>query len=102
MAKAGICRRCFDRESNYNKTFKKKLIAKNLNWIAIDKLDTEIKATAKIRSTQQPTEVVVRPLENDIIEVEFDEYQKSIAIGQSVVIYDGDKVIGGGIIDSVQ
>lgn len=85
-----------------DKTFKKKLIAKDLNWIAIDTLEKEIKATAKIRSTQQPTEVVVRPLKDGTIEVEFEEYQKSIAIGQSVVIYDNDKVIGGGIIDSVQ
>jgi tRNA-specific 2-thiouridylase len=82
-----------------DKTFKKSLVATNLNWIAIDKPKTEIKAQAKIRSTQQPTEVIVRPF-NDDIEVVFDEYQKSIAIGQSVVLYDNDKVLGGGIIES--
>jgi tRNA-specific 2-thiouridylase len=83
-----------------DKTFKKSLVATNLNWIAIEKLDKEISAQAKIRSTQQPTPVIVRPHEEGI-EVVFDEYQKSIAIGQSVVLYDGDKVLGGGIIDSV-
>ena len=29
-------------------------------------------------------------------------YEKSIALGQSVVVYDGDIVIGGGIVDAVQ
>ena len=85
-----------------DKTFKKSLKAINMNWIAIEKLDKEIKATAKIRSTQQPTDVTVKPMDEKSVEVVFDEYQKSIAIGQSVVLYDGDKVIGGGIIDSVQ
>lgn len=85
-----------------DKTFKNSLKAINMNWIAVDKLDSEIRATAKIRSTQQPTEVTVRPIDEKSVEVVFDEYQKSIAIGQSVVLYDGDKVIGGGIIDTVQ
>ncbi len=85
-----------------DKTFKKSLKAINMNWIAVDGLDKEIRATAKIRSTQQPTEVTVRPVDEKSVKVVFDEYQKSIAIGQSVVLYDEDKVIGGGIIDSVQ
>ncbi len=33
--------------------------------------------------------------------VEFDEAQKAVAIGQSVVVYDGDKCLGGGIIDLI-
>ena len=31
--------------------------------------------------------------------VEFDTPQRAIASGQSVVLYDGDTVVGGGIID---
>ena len=30
----------------------------------------------------------------------FDEAQRAITKGQSVVMYDGDKVVGGGIIES--
>ena len=73
-----------------------------MNWIAVDKLTEERKATAKIRSTQQPVAVTVKPIDDKSVEVIFDDYQKSIAIGQSVVLYDDDMVIGGGIIDSVQ
>lgn len=85
-----------------DKTFKKILNAIELNWISIEKLTEPMKVTAKIRSTQQPTEATITPIDNDTVRVEFDEYQKSIAIGQSVVFYDDDKVVGGGIIDSVE
>lgn len=85
-----------------DKTFKKSLKAVNMNWIGVDNLETETRAAAKIRSTQQPVEVTVKPIDSSNVEVVFDEYQKSIAIGQSVVLYDGDKVLGGGIIDAVQ
>lgn len=83
-----------------DKTFKKSLIASNLNKIVEGGFDVSRKAQAKIRSTQQPVDVTINPLEPDRIEVVFDEYQKSIALGQSVVLYDQDVVLGGGIIDS--
>ena len=84
-----------------NKTFKKSLTAVNLNWIAIDSLTQERKASAKIRSTQQPVPVTLTPKDDKVI-VTFDDLQKSIAIGQSAVFYDDDVVLGGGIIESVE
>ncbi|MCM1339260.1 MAG: tRNA 2-thiouridine(34) synthase MnmA, partial [Muribaculaceae bacterium] len=78
-----------------DKTFKKSLTAINLNWIA-DKIPYEVQV--KIRSTQEPQKAILKKV-NDEVEVTFDEYQKSIAIGQSVVFYDNDIVLGGGIID---
>ena len=84
-----------------DKTFKKELTAVNLNWIAFDKLENERKVYAKIRSTQQPTPVTITP-NGDNVDVVFDELQKSIAIGQSVVFYDEDVVLGGGVIDQVK
>jgi tRNA-specific 2-thiouridylase len=84
-----------------DKTFKKSLIAENINWIGIEGLQGERKAQAKIRSTQQPTEVILRT-DGNTVNVEFEEMQKSIAIGQSVVFYDGDIVLGGGVISSAQ
>ncbi len=83
-----------------DKTFKKSLIAANLNWIGIKNLTQERGVLAKIRSTQQPTSAVIRPV-GDRVEVVFDDLQKSIAIGQSVVFYDEDTVLGGGVIDEV-
>ncbi len=85
-----------------DKTFKKSLVANDLNWIAVDALTEPRKCQAKIRSTQEPTGVEIRPLNDDEVEVIFDDMQKSIAIGQSAVFYDGDVVLGGGVIKSAQ
>ena len=84
-----------------DKTFNKSLVANNLNWVSIEGLTEQRKAQAKIRSTQQPVEVELIP-KGDSVEVVFDDLQKSIAIGQSVVFYDKNIVLGGGIIDSVK
>lgn len=79
-----------------DKTFKKSLIAVNLNWI-VDEIPNEVQV--KIRSTQVPQKALIKRLDDEV-EVTFEEYQKSIAVGQSVVFYDNDIVLGGGIIDS--
>lgn len=84
-----------------DETFKKSLIATDLNWIAIDNLTEEKRVQAKFRSTQQPLPATLRPLANGEVELEFDDLQKSIAIGQSAVFYDDDVVLGGGIINKV-
>ncbi|MBO6280938.1 MAG: tRNA 2-thiouridine(34) synthase MnmA [Alphaproteobacteria bacterium] len=75
------------------------LIAANLNWSAISGITEPMECDAKIRSSQQPTAVKVIPLENDKIEVRFFASQKAIAPGQSVVLYQNDIILGGGIIE---
>lgn len=74
------------------------LYANNLNFTGIDYPDKEFECCAKIRSSQKEQKVLVTPLEKDLIKVEFENMQKSIALGQSVVLYEGDTVLGGGII----
>ena len=81
---------------NVDDTFKKSLIADNLNYPSNIKIEDK-QYFAKIRSSQKPQSVRVRAFE-DKIEVTFDEFQKSIAKGQSVVVYDNDTVVCGGII----
>lgn len=82
----------------FNKTFKKGLIAVDLNFIANDMPNN---FQVKIRSAQKPQEAAYKMLNKQEIQITFEEYQQSIAIGQSVVFYDGDTVLGGGIIDRV-
>jgi len=79
-----------------DKTFKKSLTAVNLNWIAIRSLDESRKVYAKVRSTQTPVPVTIAPGADGAVYVEFDELQKSIAPGQSIVFYENDTVLGGG------
>jgi tRNA-specific 2-thiouridylase len=80
-------------------TLNKTLIASNLNWIAFEKPDGEMKVQAKIRSSQALKGVTVKPLNENEVLVEFDEPQKAITPGQSIVFYQNDIVLGGGIIN---
>ncbi|MCM1002813.1 MAG: tRNA 2-thiouridine(34) synthase MnmA [Candidatus Gastranaerophilales bacterium] len=77
-----------------DKTMSDTLQASNLNWLQ----PMQANCSAKIRSTQQPTPVSVEETEDGVIKVVFENMQKSIASGQSIVMYDGDIVLGGGII----
>ena len=75
--------------------FKRELWADEISLSAVDSIDTPLKINAKIRYNQkeQPATVTV---ENGLLHVVFDEPQRAICKGQSVVLYDGDTVIGGG------
>ncbi len=84
---------------NIDNTFKKTLIAVEPNYPSGSKIK-DGNYFAKIRSSQKPQDCKVEVLE-DKIKVEFAEFQKSIAQGQSVVIYDNDIVAAGGIIEEV-
>ena len=78
--------------------FKNVLWADNWNWIAIAELTKPLQCKARIRyrHTEQPA--TVYPEENGIVRVEFSEAQRAITPGQTVVLYDGDLVIGSGTI----
>ena len=76
--------------------FSKKLTAKNLNWIYPPKFP--FKATAKIRYGSKFSSCLVEKISDDEIQVNFDEAQRAITSGQSIVFYDNDIVLGGGII----
>ncbi|RKD27922.1 tRNA (5-methylaminomethyl-2-thiouridylate)-methyltransferase [Caminicella sporogenes DSM 14501] len=79
--------------------FSFKLIAQDVNFISVDKLTKPLKVQAKIRYSAKPAEAVVKPLEKDKVIVEFENPQRAITPGQAVVFYDGDILVGGGIIE---
>lgn len=74
------------------------LVADGLNWLSIPPVEEEFEATAKVRSAQEPFKVRVFPLPDKMMKIEFLTSQKAVAPGQSVVLYDGDMVLGGGFI----
>ncbi|GAK49831.1 tRNA-specific 2-thiouridylase mnmA [Candidatus Moduliflexus flocculans] len=69
-----------------------------LNWIAIDALIEPMRVNAKLRSAHVAAAVQIEPLTTDTILVKFEAPQEAITPGQSAVFYDGDLVVGGGII----
>ncbi|SHK03793.1 tRNA 2-thiouridine(34) synthase MnmA [Propionispora hippei] len=78
--------------------FGSSLIAGDLNFITMDDLQAPLEVTAKIRYGTREAGAIVSPLPNGRVYVQFAEKQRAITPGQSVVFYDGDIVIGGGII----
>ncbi|WP_022951982.1 tRNA 2-thiouridine(34) synthase MnmA [Leucothrix mucor] len=78
------------------------LIASQLDWVAGEAPADEFTAKAKIRYRQAEQACRVRRLDNEQWAVCFDEPQRAIAPGQSVVFYQDDVCLGGGIIDSMQ
>ena len=79
--------------------FSTSLTAHEINLIATDKLTVPIRAEAKIRYSAQPAPCTVEQTDDDTLTVRFDTPQRAITGGQSLVLYDGDTVIGGGIIE---
>ena len=80
-------------------TFNETLIASDLNWIAFENLTSELRIKAKIRSSQQAKDVIIKPYQESSVSVRFAETQKAITPGQSIVFYQEDIVLGGGIIN---
>lgn len=78
--------------------FSEELIADDLNFISIDKLTQPLKVKAKIRYSAKEADATIYPLEDGRAKVVFDTPQRAITPGQSVVFYDEDIVVGGGII----
>ena len=79
--------------------FNNELIAKDVNLITIDEITEPIRVEAKIRYSAKPSPATVYNNGKDSIRIVFDEPQRAITKGQSVVMYQGEKVVGGGIID---
>lgn len=85
---------------NEIEVFRDMLVAKDVNFISVESLDKPYCVTAKIRSTAKEAKACIYPLDDGRVKVLFDEKQRAITRGQSVVFYDGDVVVGGGVIES--
>ncbi len=70
-----------------------------VNWVSIAEPASPIRAEVQVRYRSTPVPVTVIPLENSRVRVVFDEPQFSITPGQAAVWYEGEKVLGGGIIE---
>lgn len=97
-----VCKLCTDNNSvmlgDNADLFSNTLDAYDINLITTDKLDSSIKAEAKVRYSQNAQKATVWQTDDNELHIEFDEPQRAITSGQAVVLYDGETVIGGGTI----
>lgn len=81
--------------------FKTDLVCKDVNFIAIDRLENDMKVEAKIRYSAKPAEALISVMDNGRVKVSFKDKQRAITKGQSVVFYSNDIVVGGGVIEKL-
>lgn len=77
---------------------KSTLCAGQLTWIAGEAPDPARPYTAKTRYRQQDAPCRIAYREDGSMEVTFESPQWAVTPGQSVVLYDGEVCLGGGII----
>lgn len=75
--------------------YNESLLASNINWL-VDNIENGMKVEAKIRYSAEPKKAKLILLPRNYARVVFEEPQRAITPGQSVVFYDGDTVLGGG------
>ncbi len=84
-------------EELYSKT----LTARDINLIALDRIDRPMRVQAKVRYSQAAQNATVEQTDATHFRLLFDVGQRAITKGQAVVLYDGDYVVGGGTIDTL-
>jgi len=75
----------------------RELIAREVNW-QVELPQEPFRAEVKIRYTAREAGALVTPIESDQVLIQFDEPQRDITAGQAAVFFQGDLLIGGGII----
>ena len=81
--------------------FKTDLIIRDFHWITGEVPLEPVRCSAKIRYRHKEQPATLTVLDDNTARLSFDEPQRAITAGQSAVLYDGDIVLGGGIIDHV-
>ncbi len=76
------------------------VIAREVNWLVDEAPSVGSHVQLRVRHRATPAAAEVLRLDGEEIELALDEPVAAITPGQSLVIYDGERVLGGGIIES--
>lgn len=79
-------------------TYHDSLVGNQVNFMSVEKLEGELRVTAKIRYSHQGAPCRIKMVGEDVIACQFEEPVRAITPGQAVVFYDGDMVVGGATI----
>lgn len=83
-------------------TLEQTVTASQVNWQLLDHIEGEIEVEAKIRSTSRAMAAVARENEDGSVTCSFKAPVKAATAGQSLVLYQGDMVVAGGIITKAE
>lgn len=86
---------------NHPRLFHTHLKASQLHWVSGTSPEKNISCMAKVRYRQPDQACQIIQMKNNECIVEFNQPQRAITPGQSIVFYDGDVCLGGGVIDEM-
>jgi tRNA-uridine 2-sulfurtransferase len=78
--------------------YRRELVSRGVNWASRDEPTEPVRLQVKIRYRNPAVPAVVSPQGDGSVRVTFDEPQRAIAGGQFAAFYDGDILVGGGVI----
>ena len=81
----------------WEELFKNEVTARDFNWLC-DVPEIPVRATVRVRHTKWESPPCTACVEGDKVRIVCDEPVRAPARGQSAVLYDGDRVLGGGFI----
>ena len=81
----------------WEELFKTEVWARNFNWL-IDEPREPIRASVRVRHTKWENPPCTATVEDGLVHIVCDEPVRAPAAGQSAVLYDGDRLLGGGFI----
>ena len=76
--------------------YKNEVTVEDINYLVTDLENKEIEVEAKVRFRAKPAKAILYPLENGKAKFIFEQPQRAITPGQSLVFYMDNMVVGGG------
>ncbi|VAW85773.1 tRNA-specific 2-thiouridylase MnmA [hydrothermal vent metagenome] len=87
--------------TNHPALFKQALNAIDLHWVSGQSPTPPYRCSAKVRYRQQDQPCTITSIEDGIASIQFEQPQRAVTPGQSIVFYNQDECLGGGIIDQI-
>ena len=93
-------------QGDHQNLYCNKIIVSNVSWINSSPfceigIKGTLKCSVKIRYRQADQACILKKLNKENIQIQFDQPQRAVALGQSAVLYDNDKCLGGGFIEEI-
>jgi tRNA-specific 2-thiouridylase len=75
-------------------------LARDASFLPFDRLETSMNVGVRVRYRSPLVPAVIRPGDGGAVAIDFEHPVAGVTPGQAAVFYDGDMVVGGGIIEA--